>query len=71
MYYIMAHHLIDGNNNLKKVTSTNHFRILYSKLLTFFSMSAKNHRQLKDVASNMNDQVMTNGAIFTIKIDCF
>ena len=64
-------HLIAVNDSLREVTSTNHFSILLSKLYNVLSMSAKNQRQLKDVASNLNDQVMRNDAIFTIKIDCF
>ena len=66
-----AHHLIAVNDSLKEMASTNQFSILFSKLHNVFSMSAKNQKQLKDVASNLNDQVMRNGAIFTIKIDCF
>ena len=71
LWHWFAHHLIAVNDSLRVVTSTNRFSILLSKLHNVFSMSAKNQRQLKDVASNLNDQVITNGAIFTIKIDCF
>ena len=62
-YYIMAFigtHLIAVNDSLREVTGTYHFSILLSKLYNVLSMSAKNQRQLKDVANNLNDQVMRN-----------
>ena len=63
-WHLAAHHLIAVNDSLREVASTNHFSILLSKLYNVFSMSAKNQRQLKDVASNLNDQGMRNGSIF-------
>ena len=62
-WHLLAHHLIVVNDSLKEVASPNHFSILLSKLYNVLSMPAKNQRQLKDVASNLNDQVMRN--------DCF
>ena len=67
-WHCAAHRLeLAVADGLKAVTSTNHFKIFLEKLHNVFSMSPKNQRELQDLSSDLESQMLKIGGIFTIR----
>lgn len=55
------------NDSLKVVAGYNHLECFLSKLYAIYHQSTKNARELEQVASELNIQILKIGKVFTIR----